>query len=586
VRSAEPEPGPAAPKLRSSEGGSDEPGHDCRLIAGGSVNTMRLVLHQALTDIRAQRWLAAAWAAMLAATCAFEALKLEGLLGRPLLALSVGRVVLGWVLAIRIVHADPLDGTRAFWLTRPLSPSMLLAAKGGLLCVLLLVVPGAAALVVFIMNGFAPSSLPGILGQWLLIEALPLLPIVLVATLTRDVARMVLTLIAGVVAWGVLQASCWKWSMLSIQPGAVSAWQSSIVQAWLVIGTGVVVLCGTLTARQYLTRRTSGVAFAALVAALGIVAMAALWPIQLTVRYLPSWDDPAVEPASPGWHGAGDVSVSVQEGSLRLVLPGALDQIVGDLRVEGLADDVVVRTAGGRGTLRFLDDGEVVEQRRTYASGFPLGLADLEDATSRRHFERVLGVRLVDPVPPWWNGLRLVAFKPGTYAAHRGRQAIYEASLLLDAYRIEAAAATALKKGASVRVGDVSTTVLGVRWQPKPPGWVIDVREAAPRILLPGSSLRVVHLLRNRKRGEAMVLSPHSAGDAMHGQYGMSVMATRLTYVPFYGAPPGVSADAAWLEDAELILVSFERLARFRKHVTLANVVLPEAAGSEQQLKK
>jgi hypothetical protein len=538
---------------------------------------MRLILHQALTDMRAQRWLVAAWAAMLAVTCAFEALKLEGMLVRPLLALSVGRVVLGWVLAIRIVHADPLDGTSAFWLTRPLSPRMLLAAKGGLLCVLLLVVPGAAALVVLITNGFVPASLPGILGQWLLIEALPLLPIVLVATLTRDVARMVLTLIVGVAAWSVLQLACWRWSMLPIALSAVSAWESRVVQAWLVVGTGVVVLCAALIARQYLTRRTAGVAFAALVAALGIVAIAALWPIQLTVRYRPSWDDPAVEPASPEWHGAGEISVSVQEGSVRLINPGSLDRLVGDLRVDGLADDVIVSTAGGRGTLRFLDDGEVVEQRRTYASGFFVGLASLEDATSRRHFERVLGVRLVDPVPAWWNGLHLVAFKPGTFAGHRGRPAVYEATLLLDAYRIEAAATTALKTGASVRVGDVSTTVLGVRWQPKPPRWVIDIREAVPRILLPGSSLRVVHLLRNRKRGEAMVLSPHSAGGAMHGPYGMSVMATRLSYVPDYGAPRGVSADAAWLEDAELVLVSLERLARFRKHVTLANFVLPEA---------
>ncbi len=53
---------------------------------------MNLILHQAMTDLRAQRWLVAAWAAMLAAICAIEALKLEGSLVSLLFALSLGRV--------------------------------------------------------------------------------------------------------------------------------------------------------------------------------------------------------------------------------------------------------------------------------------------------------------------------------------------------------------------------------------------------------------------------------------------------------------------------------------------------------------
>ncbi len=221
-----------------------------------------------MTDIRAQRWLVAAWAAMLGAACTIEALKIEASLAYPLLALSLGRVVLGWVLAIRIVHADPLDSTSAFWLTRPLSPRMLLAAKAGLISALLLVVPAIAALVVFIMNGIAIATLPGILGQWLLIEALPLLPIVLIATLTRDVARLVLTLIVGLVSWWVLRLSSWTWSVLPVEVRAsVSGWEAGVVFAWLVVAAGVVALCSALIARHYLARRTAGVAFAALVGA-------------------------------------------------------------------------------------------------------------------------------------------------------------------------------------------------------------------------------------------------------------------------------------------------------------------------------
>ncbi len=132
----------------------------------------------------------------------------------------------------------------------------------------------------------------------------------LVATLTRDAARLVLTLLGGLVAWWALQVSCWSWWNLTVEFGAAMAWQSRVVHAWQVVGTGVVVLCAVLTARQYLTRRTGSVAFAALVAALGIVAIAALWPIQLMVNR-PSWDEAqhrfrrapsGAEPApSPPW---------------------------------------------------------------------------------------------------------------------------------------------------------------------------------------------------------------------------------------------------------------------------------------------
>jgi hypothetical protein len=543
---------------------------------------MNLIFHQAMTDLRAQRWLVAAWAAMLAAACAIEALKVEASLVYPLLALSLGRAVLGWVLAIRIVHADPLDGTSAFWLTRPLSRRMLLGAKGGLIGVLLLAVPAIAALVVFIMNGFAAAALPVILAQWLLIEALPLLPIVLVAALTRDVARQVLTLLAGLGAWWALQLSCWTLSSFPGDLGAASAWQANIVQAWLVVGMGVVVLCAVLTARHYLTRRTVAVAFAALVGADGIVAVAALWPIQLMVKYRPAWDESGLTPTSPEWRGAGGVSVSVQQESLRLFRLGGLDRLVGDLGIDGLDDDVIVRTAGGRGTVRFLVGGQVAEQRRTWAFGFGVGLASLEDAASRRHFERMLGARLVDPFSVSQYGLRLVEAKPGVFAGHEGGRAAYDANLVFDAYRVAAAAVTPLKVGAVTQVGDVSTTVLGVRWRARPARWVIDVRRAVPRILSAGDRFGVVPFLRNRERGEAMVLSGDSAGTELAALSATAVAARQLTYVPNYGiAPRDFAIDAEWLRDADVVFVTFERLGSFAKHVELPNFVLPAVRSPE-----
>jgi hypothetical protein len=536
---------------------------------------MKLIFHQAMTDLRAQRWLVAAWAAMLMAACSVEALKLEASLVYPLLALSLGRVVLGWVLAIRIVHADPLDSTSAFWLTRPLSPRMLLAAKAGLISALLLVVPAAGAFIVFVANGIAIAALPGILAQWLLIEALPLLPIVLIATLTHDVARMVITLLVGLVSRWVLRLSSWTWwSALPVEVRAsVSLWQAGVVFAWLVVAAGVLALCSTLIARHYLARRTAGVAFAALVGAVGIAAITALWPIQLMIGYRPSWD--GAEAAGTGWRGADAVRVTVPGEGLRVLRDPNRDRLVGDLRIEGLGDDVIVHAAGGQGTVRISEGAEVLEQRRSYAIGFGAGPVSVADHASRGHFERVTGVRLVVPFPAESIGLRLVEAKPGVFASRQGRPATYDANLVFDAYRIRTAAVIPLKVGAVGRVGNVVATVLAIRKEPKYSGWVIDVRQAMP-ILLSGDDVQIGSFVRNRSRGEAMAVLPGgSANVALRWLSATCVVTARLTYVPTRGLPRGMSLDAAWLADAELVFVSFERLGRFTKHVTIPSFVLP-----------
>ncbi len=208
--------------------------------------------------------------------------------------------------------------------------------------------------------------------------------------------------------------------MLPVELEAVSAWQTSVAQAWFVVGAGTVALCSALIARHYLARRTAGVAFAALVGAVGIAAIAALWPAQLMTEYRPSWDDPAAEAPGTGWRGADAIQVTVPADSLR-VLGGRnrVDQLVGDLHITGLDEDLVVHTAGGRGTLRFSGGSDVVEQRRSYAIGFGAGPVSLADDASRGHFERVLGGRLRERFPASFGGLRLGEARTGVSRAPR-----------------------------------------------------------------------------------------------------------------------------------------------------------------------
>jgi hypothetical protein len=98
-------------------------------------------------------------------------------------------------------------------------------------------------------------------------------------------------------------------------------------------------------------------------------------------------------------------------------------------------------------------------------------------------------------------------------------------------------------------------------------------------VLLSGNDLPAERFLRNRQRGEAVVLRSMIRDPPVRGLLSTAVLATRRTGVVGQAAAVlGGPVDDAWIEDAELVFISFERLARFTRHVTLTNFVLPEAA--------
>lgn len=110
---------------------------------------MNLVWHLIKTDLRRQRWLSIVWLAGVVLRLACDAYRLslpsdppwlEGLIN------SLGGLSLlaGWALTVvltaRLILADPLRGTTAFWFTRPISAGTLLSAKS-ISAGLLVVVP-------------------------------------------------------------------------------------------------------------------------------------------------------------------------------------------------------------------------------------------------------------------------------------------------------------------------------------------------------------------------------------------------------------------------------------------------------------
>ena len=123
-----------------------------------------------------------------------------------------------WLLTSRAIHEEKLVGDRQFWITRPYEWKKLLAAKLLFLAVFLYVPLFMAQCVILAQAGFSPFHfLPGLLYDSLLFIVVTVLPLVVLATVTRNFARMTLAML-GVA--GSLIAVAWLAS--NAPPGRVA----------------------------------------------------------------------------------------------------------------------------------------------------------------------------------------------------------------------------------------------------------------------------------------------------------------------------------------------------------------------------
>src|ERR1700692_4899836 len=105
-----------------------------------------------------------------------------------------------WLLISPVIHEEKLVGDRQFWITRPYEWKKLLAAKMLFLVVFLYVPLLLAQCVMLAEAGFrAFSSLRGLLYDLLLLTCVPVRPLIALATVTKNFARMTLAVLGSAV---------------------------------------------------------------------------------------------------------------------------------------------------------------------------------------------------------------------------------------------------------------------------------------------------------------------------------------------------------------------------------------------------
>lgn len=169
---------------------------------------MSLMLHIVAKDLRRLRWPLAIWFGLLLAKYAIGFILIWGgkisgdvfkHLEIPTLVISMVEVVLVFLLTARLVQGDRVEGTRQFWLTRPISSGRMLGAK--LLGVLLLLVAPALGLALpwWLACGFDLPWIAAAAVELLTWQLLAIFPAFLVASLTDTIGRFLVWSL--VLAW-------------------------------------------------------------------------------------------------------------------------------------------------------------------------------------------------------------------------------------------------------------------------------------------------------------------------------------------------------------------------------------------------
>lgn len=244
---------------------------------------MNLTWHIVKKDLRALRWPLLGWIALIVAKLVTGILLLtmdgsgDAALFSRLTGLGMflsGLECLGVVLVAVLIHEDRLVGTAAFWVTRPISGSRLLAAKGLGLLVIFVAVPVGVTLPWWLGCGLGWQEIVWAAAETTAVHLLVVLLGLLVAVVTDGLGRFfmwTLALVAAMPLGAALVFSHYARKDAVIPPDLAST-RFVVVVAVAIIGVAVAVLHQFLTRR---TERTLGV-IAAMIALLPAVAL--WWP--------------------------------------------------------------------------------------------------------------------------------------------------------------------------------------------------------------------------------------------------------------------------------------------------------------------
>jgi hypothetical protein len=260
--------------------------------------------------------------------------------------LIVALVPVGWwVLSARLIHDESLVGENQFWTTRPYQWQKLLAAKALFLLVFLYLPLFIAQVVLLASAGFHPFHyLPGLLYNLVLITVVLILPIAVIATVTSNFSRLVLTTLGAVVYLSLI-----VWAVSSIPFFNSSSFPNPYANKVSFALISFVFLL--VIALQYATRFTWRSRWLLLSLPFLLIVCFAAWPIQTLARrlYPPADGQPPIQFSfDPDPERLSTRPVPPQAKYVDLYLPLAVSGIPSETLMRELAVQVSVEAPDGQ----------------------------------------------------------------------------------------------------------------------------------------------------------------------------------------------------------------------------------------------
>lgn len=300
---------------------------------------MNLTGHIMLNDLRRLRRPLALWVALLMAKLGLGAVLLWGGTGSgawfdridgAIILLGAIEVLMGYVLVAWLIHGDMPTGTTAFWMTRPMSGTRLLAAKLLGLAVIFGAAPLLLTLPWWLACGYGPRELMLAAGETLFLHGVVVAFALPLAALTDEFSRYLMWTLVLITA--LVGASLTMVVVPTMGRGASANAGLIATRGWLALA--LFLIGGSVAAVQQFWARRLLRSFATLGAGV-VVALATLnyWPVDLSRKSSALVD-------RPGRHAAG-FSLALQSART-FEPPGADAELTVSLKLDGAPPELVL----------------------------------------------------------------------------------------------------------------------------------------------------------------------------------------------------------------------------------------------------
>ena len=505
-----------------------------------------------------------------------------------LAALDFGLLVL---IVSQLVQRDSTVGSTAFWLSRPVSGTRLLAGKSLFLLLAVILPTLVLQFLMLLSNGVTLYDAFRSLPQMVVLQLLVLAVLTTLACLTPNLSRMLFAGIVAAVGFAIVQYAL-RLSFLRTRWDRSLEDSAAIGFFLFLLAVAVAVVC-----LQYLTRQTKRSLILASSAVPGLLLFTILWP----------WDFwPTEAPVAPAVLDPEEVAARVEVGSLRLdrqVNRQGDDWLIlrGDLAADSLPAGMSAIPAGISAE-QISSSGKVLARHRGRSPHLYRHVSPRYRSYFEEHLDEQRGALLAGSLggvkflnlnaPSWQLPLELLAIRGEHYDRHAGASTVYEAQVEFVVQR-NRMHTLRLESGFGYERGSDQGRILAITnpiYRPTDQGFSILLSESEHRLTL-DTGMTVRYLLVHPSRREALLgrrnfflptelASPHPWSGILSM---LRVGRRSFDFLLPEGSPP---LPENWLEGAELVRVETTHPGVFSKTIRLEDFVLeripvsPEDSGS------